>query len=534
MSLLIALLVVTGCQAAGEPLVGSNQPPNITLQEPLLDPTAGPLEVPAEAGLQVAVAVSDPNDAPADLQIDWLALPTEPAGERQELGTTVPDATGWSEFRVVGLLGGRWTVTAWVTDSQGAQASVSLDLQVLSANQPPSVEIAQPGAGQIFTAGAPVPFVATVADDRGLDGVTAEWRSNIDDVFDTTPPSASGLLNVTATELSVGTHTVEVRVWDSDGLSASDEVVVQVVSANAPPSLPVVELLPDPATTLDDLDCAITTEAVDPEGANVAYSYSWSRDGNPTAWNMPQLPSDQTSRGETWSCTVVATDGQDDTQAVTAFRPVDNTPPLFTSASIGPLPVREDSVLSCTGGGWFDPDGDYEGFELQWRVDGYDVPANADGTLDGASFDRGQGVTCELTPFDGFDDGSPMLAPMQLVENSPPADPEVFTSPSLVASTRQELSCWTLGATDADGDSVTISYAWDRDGTPQPAWDSATVVPASATRIGETWTCSVQADDGIGVSAWISLDIGVRAVPGDIVISEIMATPVTVADAAGE
>lgn len=76
-----------------------------------------------------------------------------------------------------------------------------------------------------------------------------------------------------------------------------------------------IDLNPDIPWESDDLYCNVTTNATDPDGDWVNYTYIWYKDGE---FNMTSLykgaiydilKSGNTSRGEEWNCTVVPYDG---------------------------------------------------------------------------------------------------------------------------------------------------------------------------------------------------------------------------------
>ena len=88
---------------------------------------------------------------------------------------------------------------------------------------------------------------------------------------------------------------------------------------NTPPSAPDVIILPEGASHVDDLRCDVTQAAPDADGDAVSYAMSWAVDGaawtGPTtteAWTGDTIAAGNTAFGETWTCTVVPTDGTDD------------------------------------------------------------------------------------------------------------------------------------------------------------------------------------------------------------------------------
>jgi hypothetical protein len=92
---------------------------------------------------------------------------------------------------------------------------------------------------------------------------------------------------------------------DDDDASAGDDDT----SGNQPPGAPVIAISPEDPTGADDLTCEIVTPAVDPDGDEVAYAYSWIVNDSPTNQASSTVSGDYTSEADAWSCTVVPSDG---------------------------------------------------------------------------------------------------------------------------------------------------------------------------------------------------------------------------------
>ena len=532
----VALTLAIGCNNTSQPVSLPNVAPEAVITRPDIDPEtgeAGPFE-PTE-GILFEAAVTDAEDAAVGLAVTWSAQRTD-AGDVPplDLGPSTPDTTGFVSKIITQLVPGRWIVTIRVTDSDGASAEASLPVSLLASNSAPSVQISQPTGGAEHIEGAVVTFAGIVSDDRGPDELQVEWFSSLDGVLDVSGPSTSGALAFSRDDLSLGQHTVTVSVTDTGDLSGTDSVVFTVVPSDLPPTAPVVDVQPDPAFSTDALQCVISVGSADPEGLAVTHSYLWLLDGGPTAFNDSVLDAAQTAAGDTWTCEVTGTDGALLSPVGSDSVIVENSEPEVTSVSLTPSPAFEDSVLTCAGVGWSDPDGDPEAYTVEWLVDSAIVVGAAGFTLDGADFDRDQQVECVLTPFDGLDSGLPVTSPAVLVENTPPTDPTVSVTPAPEAGLTDDLTCLATGSSDLDADAVTYGYRWSLNGTLMPAYDGLDTVPAVATTLGHVWTCEAQAVDGTATSAWIAASTTVMPLPGDLVLSEFMADPGVVSDAAGE
>jgi hypothetical protein len=528
--------LLAGCEDTGNPVLVPNVPPSISLLLPEPDPGGDPIPMEADQGLEFRAQVHDDEDEADQMVIDWSAVRTD-LGDTSTpvvLGETVPDSSGLSDYIVAGLEAGQWLVVARVTDTDDASDDASLAILVIAVNTAPEVEIIAPTPGSVWVEDDVVTFSGAVADDRGTDQLTVEWYSNLDGVLNTDAPSSAGLLTFSDDTLTVGNHTVTVTVTDGGDLQGADSVTFEVESGNLPPTTPSVDLIPDEPNTNDDLACTVTVASTDPEGLPVTTTFSWFKNGSPTAWADGSLTADQTAAGETWTCEVVGNDGVHESEPASDTVTISNTEPSVDSVTLSPAPAYEDTVLTCAGVGWDDPDGDAEDYIVAWDVSGTPLAATAT-TLDGADFDAGDVVSCTLTPWDGTIEGLPVASNQVLIENSAPTSPVVTLAPAPAAALGDDLVCQASGSVDVDpADSVTYDVQWLLDGGHQPAWDGVWILPASETSLGNLWACEATATDGLLASLPASASTEVLPMAGDLVITEYMVRPDAVPDASGE
>src|SRR5690606_16153878 len=95
---------------------------------------------------------------------------------------------------------------------------------------------------------------------------------------------------------------------------------------------------------------------------------------------------------------------------------------------------------------------------------------------------KGTAVTCTATPADGGIAGTATVT----VANTPPAGGSATVTPAGADATTA-LSCATSGGTDADGDPIAWSVAWEVDGAP---------VSAPAPKRGSRVVCVATPSDG--------------------------------------
>jgi len=124
---------------------------------------------------------------------------------------------------------GTLTYTATATDDQGASStSAAITVNVLAANQAPTVALTAPTANQQFTAGQAITLTATPADPEGQIASVAFYRDG--NVLGTL---TQGPWTYTWLGAPEGVHQLTARVTDMGGLSTlSPSVSVQVVPAS--------------------------------------------------------------------------------------------------------------------------------------------------------------------------------------------------------------------------------------------------------------------------------------------------------------
>jgi hypothetical protein len=112
--------------------------------------------------------------------------------------------------------------------------------------------------------------------------------------------------------------------------------------------------------------------------------------------------------------------------------------------------------------------------------------------LTGADFDRGDEIRCELTPFDGEDQGEVRRSSTVTVSNTPPTVDSVTISPTDPLA--DDVVSATFGtAEDLDGDDIGYTYAWVVDGA---SVSTAATLSSTYFKHGDTIQLTVRPVDG--------------------------------------
>ena len=186
---------------------------------------------------------------------------------------------------------------------------------------------------------------------------------------------------------------------EDDGCSASPDCT----AAPAAPEGLAVAIEPAAPMDADDLRCAVTTEAVDPNGDTVTYVFAWSVDGADAGLSSDTVGNALTVPGQSWTCTVTASDGTltgtPATATVTILQA--NRAPSAPVVAITPgEPTDDDALLCGVVTESSDPDGDAVTYAYSWTVDGVDAGVSV-AEVPSSRTAAGESWTCSVTATDG-------------------------------------------------------------------------------------------------------------------------------------
>ena len=283
---------------------------------------------------------------------------------------------------------------------------------VVLANTAPaviSVTVSPPvgNHGTEFTCG-------TEVDDPDQDPVTwlYTWSVNGEVVDDETGPTAQGV----PFETNGALLTCTAQPFDSGGAGPEVPSANAAVLVNTPPLLTAVKVTPTEPDTLDDLHC--TAAATDPDGDATTLTYEWFEvtSAGPqilVEQTGPVLIAAETEHFDAIYCRATPHDGKSDgaAQASEAVQ-VLNTPPELGSVTLDPAGGTALTTFTCVAEGYVDIDDDPEAVQWRWRIDGELVQGATAAALQPVAYGGAVGATvsCEATPFDGFDPGDTLAS----------------------------------------------------------------------------------------------------------------------------
>lgn len=219
----LPLVLLTGCP--GDVVMKDvNTAPIVSIDSPGSD---APVLALGET-FTFAGVVNDAQQTPESLTVSWTS------SIDGLLDDTPADVEGRVGFSTNTLSVGSHVIELAAQDDAGEITRAQADLVVERSNAAPSITIDWPVTGESFDLGSTINFSGTATDPDAEDPATSlavSWSSDVNGALCNDAPLASGIVSCTATGLSLGTHIITASVADAMGLTAADQVVINVRAA---------------------------------------------------------------------------------------------------------------------------------------------------------------------------------------------------------------------------------------------------------------------------------------------------------------
>ncbi|HEX9394498.1 MAG TPA: PKD domain-containing protein [Gemmatimonadales bacterium] len=353
--------------------------------------------------------------------------------------------------------GGTYTVTLTVTDNLGATNSVSHNVTVAAANQPPVAAFSSSCSGDTCnftsTSSAPSGSISSYSWAFG-DGGT------------------STVQNPSHTYAAGGSYTVTLTVTDNLGATNS---VSHGVTVNQPPLAAF-----SPSCSGDT--CSFTSTSSDPDGSITSYIWAFG-DG---ATSTVQNPSHTYTTGGTYTVTLTVTDNLGATNSVSHSVTV-NQPPVaaFNSSCSG-----DTCAFTSTSS---DPDGSIGSYSWAFGDGGTSTVQNPSHT-----YAVGNTYTVTLMVTDNL--GATRSVSHSVTANRPPT--------AAFSSSCNALTCG-FTSTSSDPDGSISAYQWTfGDGTTSTAQN-----PSHTYATGGTYTVTLTVTDNGGATNAVSHTVTANTPP---------------------
>ncbi len=281
--------------------------------------------------------------------------------------------------------------------------------------------------------------------------------------------------NAATLDLSLANHgdkgdLIRLRVSVSDGSATSSPLTSSAVT--------ILNTAPVATVTLNDhtpgtnATLTATATATDADADAVTLTYVWRVNGTVRQTTPGAGLSDtfdlslagNGNKGQTVTVTATPTDGTTSGGAVVDTATVGNTAPVVDSVVINQATPRTNDTLSATVTS-HDTDGDALVTSYQWTRNGTDIPGATGATLSLSpvgSGDKGDLIRVRVTVSDGTTPSGPLTsAPVTVLNTVPVATVSLSDHAPGTATTLTA----TATRSDADGDTVGLTYVWTVNGT---------------------------------------------------------------------
>ena len=251
---------------------------------------------------------------------------------------------------------------------------------------------------------------------------------------------------------------------DSDWFTTQD---VTIGSDNTPPTMVSVSISGGPFTTIDDLQA--TAQATDVD--NDALTYEWDWPATNGAVSSSTLPHFYTEKGESWTVRCRVTDGvvYSDWMESSAVI-IQNTAPVLNE-----LNIDQDTVFFDT--------------EATYSYDASDIDGDALSTSETWDI-TGDILTLTLSVYDSEMAYSNTLSDtVQIVNSLPTLSYDGPLSQSALVPLNP-----TIQSDDANGDTVSTSWQWMRNGYMTD--ENGSTISESKLGAGDVWTAMITPNDG--------------------------------------
>ena len=470
-------------------VVQETEAPTITL----LSPTSSG-QYYADQLIEFSAIIADAEDEVADLQYQWES------SRDGVLSISSPPDTDGSISSFTSLSEGQHAITLRVEDTTGKTTSQDIAIQVGGTNTDPMCSILEPNSGQGFTFNQNITFSGTASDaDINNSLLNVSWESDVDGVINTTAPNSDGEVAFVYDALSMGNHTITLRVTDEVGGLCSDTVLLSI---GTPPTLTITN--PSSGSIVSQGESVFFEGTVsDQEDIPSDISFSWKSDldgvfstQGADSYGIVAFGYSSLSTG-THNITITATDS-DGLSAIHTQTLLVNTPPPAPSVSISPTNPNNNDDLSAIVIEQPDLDGDPISFTYEWLKNGA-LTTYTSTSVPASATNGNETWTIQVTPNDGYVDGAIAQASVT-VTNSAPSVIDVQITPSN-AYNDSTLTC-VENAVDPDNDPLTMTYEWNNTSTGNMLGSGSTLtLNSSMASRNDVISCSVTVTDPSGESA---------------------------------
>ncbi|MBM3228798.1 hypothetical protein FJZ26_00020 [Candidatus Parvarchaeota archaeon] len=213
-------------------------------------------------------------------------------------------------------------------------------------------------------------------------------------------------------------------------------------------------------------------------GGSFNYSYKWFKNGalnltgtyvgasSATETNIANITSGNLSKGQNWTLEITAVSSSgNSTSNNSSVITISNLPPNTSTPALSPtVAYTNTSNITCSNSSASDEDGDSVSFSYLWFKNGA-ATGVATSYITNSSYVANDNITCQITPSDGFDNGTPVNSSQTTITATPPSSPSVRIINSTNGTQFYKISTlFGLANATFGGGSFNYSYKWFKNG----------------------------------------------------------------------
>ncbi|MHA2329635.1 MAG: hypothetical protein ACXACR_14055, partial [Candidatus Hodarchaeales archaeon] len=323
------------------------------------------------------------------------------------------------------------------------------------------------------------------------------------------------------------------KVQPNDGTAFGSWVGIStnVTIGNTAPSVGNLAITPSGAKTADEINAIYDFSDVDGSDSESGSYIRWFRNSIeiPSFENDTQIPSANTSKGQTWYFVIIPSDGSDfGSEKTSAAILILNTAPSASNLAINPSNPNATSLLSVSYV-WTDPDNATDsdsGSLIIWYKDGQLQGAlNNSISVASSYLSKGEEWHYKVRPRDGLEYGTWVSCPTNVtVINSVPTVSGLAISPIDSKTTNDLTASYTFSDVDSDAESGS-EIIWYKNGALQGVLNDSLTVQAVNTTKNDIWHFKVRPKDGTDFGVWVGSSTNVTIGNTNPSVSNLAITP---------
>jgi hypothetical protein len=287
--------------------------------------------------------------------------------------------------------------------------------------------------------------------------------------------------------------------------TASSSAIVSII--NSEPSIDSLSVVPSTPYLGDTLTCLGTVSDSDLESTTESYLWENQTTGSVLSTSMSlELDTSNASPNDVISCTLTVSDSSGGSSEDVATATVGNLAPSIDSLSFDQSNVAIGDTLTCLSSE-SDPEGEIPTVTYEWtnETTGTSIGNGASITLTSSMATGLEELSCTATATDSFGESDTENISIFVDETMPEFDTEASITPNTGITTSSTLSCAGV-ASDPDGTTVSLGYAWSVGTTTLGTSQSITLSP-SIVQPTDVVQCLITATDGAGEQATSSATV---------------------------